>query len=283
MTLNTVAHPAFGRPLPKGRGGTSSPSPLGEKVPEGRMRGDGPSASGSCATQLGSALVRRSLALRTPRSAVARSPDLATRPTEGLPETGAGVKETFGPARGGVWRPAPSAARAQRNCEALSARAVLERLGLSVLRYLARAVLEHSGRYIFGYPCCSVFGSSDWRPPPVEEGRPSVFRGISRGFSERARGALGRGRGGGLGRLREYPKCRVPNPKVSIPGSAHRASINVRPRQRVLSCGAQGVPPRIASSGMGMAMSLASRSAVGAVTVTSPAGPAGSSASGLRS
>ncbi len=42
-----------------------------------------------------------------------------TRPTEGLPEKGAGVKEIFGPARGGVWRPAPSAACAQRNCEAL--------------------------------------------------------------------------------------------------------------------------------------------------------------------
>jgi antitoxin (DNA-binding transcriptional repressor) of toxin-antitoxin stability system len=33
---------------------------------------------------------------------------------------GAGVKETFGPARGGVWRPAPSAAHVQRNGEALS-------------------------------------------------------------------------------------------------------------------------------------------------------------------
>ena len=30
---------------------------------------------------------------------MARSPDLATRPTEGLPEEGAGVTETFGPAR----------------------------------------------------------------------------------------------------------------------------------------------------------------------------------------
>ena len=37
-----------------------------------------------------------------------RSPDLATRPAAGLPETGAGVKETFGPARGGVGRPAPA-------------------------------------------------------------------------------------------------------------------------------------------------------------------------------
>jgi uncharacterized protein (DUF433 family) len=32
-------HPAFGRPLPKGRGGRTPPSPRGEKVPEGRMRG----------------------------------------------------------------------------------------------------------------------------------------------------------------------------------------------------------------------------------------------------
>ncbi len=52
-------------------------------------------------------------------AAVARSPDLATRPTEGPPEKGAGVKETFGPARGGVWRPAPSTSGAQRICEVL--------------------------------------------------------------------------------------------------------------------------------------------------------------------
>src|SRR5262249_3262645 len=67
-------------------------------------------------------LERVSLALRTLESAVARSPDLATGLTEGLPERGAGVRETCGRAHGGVGRPAPSAPRAQHNGKALASR-----------------------------------------------------------------------------------------------------------------------------------------------------------------
>ena len=43
------------------------------------------------------------------RPVVARSPDLATGPTAGLPAPRPPRRETFGPARGGVGRPAPSA------------------------------------------------------------------------------------------------------------------------------------------------------------------------------
>ena len=48
-------------------------------------------------------------------------PTLPPGPTEGLPEKGAGVKETFGPARNGLWRPGPEHGEVFKpNCEALS-------------------------------------------------------------------------------------------------------------------------------------------------------------------
>ena len=65
------------------------------------------------------------------RSVVARSHDLDTRRTEGLLRRSR--QETFGPAQGGVWRPAPARVRCGRNREVIPGLFLIRRAGTSGL------------------------------------------------------------------------------------------------------------------------------------------------------
>jgi len=65
-----------------------------------------PTGRSSCRVQLRNGPGITSRSSRNQDQVVARSPDLATWPTEGLQPQAR--RETYGPADGGVWRPAPN-------------------------------------------------------------------------------------------------------------------------------------------------------------------------------
>ena len=90
---------------------------------------------------------RRELLLALTRPEKALKGELCTpadtRPTEGLPETGACVTETFGPARGGVGRPAP--ARRVRNATVRRLESVPEGRAGGVSPLSSRAFAHRTG------------------------------------------------------------------------------------------------------------------------------------------